>query len=213
MGETPERQEDKVAGALGRLEESAADPPSPSRRRLRFGERFAWGLAAGTLAVVLVMGLAVGIPAYLSFARFSSPSFQPTSVVVSPTTAGRPWFKVADDGTGTLQGWSDGSSGSGNGPGVANFTVAVIDSVDGVVIRHTVDVNVTANTEFLIGGVKYKKGSADSPADAIFNSEDGMGGDILSNALLTIEFHRVDGAIVADRISEPLEGAVNPLMR
>jgi hypothetical protein len=228
------------------MEEAVVRPPEEERapealpaapasaRQHRFGPSFAWGVATGSLIVILIAGIVIVSVAYITTPRLADlrsglssgvvspnlavPSWsgQSNHVVVSPTTAGKPWFSVAPNGTGTLKAWENGSSGDGGGPAgtVADFQVGVIDSVDGVTIQHVVDVYATPSTEFLVGGVAYKKGNAASPAEALFN-DDGSGpmDDILGNAELTITFHRDGQYIIADRVSEPLEGAANPLQQ
>jgi hypothetical protein len=200
-------------------------PPAVQRpaRAVRLGPGFAWGLATGTLAVVLIVGITVGASTFVAFSRFASLDGRTSSTasapVIAPVKAGGPWFTVSDDGTGTLRGWNLSSFGTGGGPDgpsssgeVAYFDVGALDVSRGVTIWHGVHVSLTRDTEIVIGGRQYGKGSAASPAEAIFN-DDGSGGDILSGGLLTIEFHRVGSAIVADRISAPLERTTNPLQQ
>jgi len=189
-----------------------SNPAKPAR----FRPGFAWGLAFGSLAVVLIVVL--GMAAVQIIALRSLPTSGdgdgPSEVVVSPTKAGKQWFTVGPNGTGRLQGWASGDSGSGETPErgvVAYFSVGTVDLADGIRIAHTTNVYLTRKTEITIGGQVYKKGKARSPAEAIFGDDVGRSSEVLSDRLLTIRFHRAGTALVADSISAPLEATTNPL--
>jgi hypothetical protein len=103
---------------------------------------------------------------------------------------------------GTSSGWPSGTIGY--------FDVGAVDVIDGVAIRHEGDVYLTPHTQITLGTQPYTNGSSSSPAEAALDAMDNGPGDPLSQGLLTIEFHRVGNAIVADRITEPVRGT-NPL--
>ena len=138
-----------------------------------------------------------------------------SAVVVSPISAGPPWFTVSSDGTGVLQAWTTGSSSSGgdSGPGgsVGSIEVGNVGIVDGIKVNHTVQLNLTKDTKVLVGSQPYGKGRSASVADALLNSGNGPGDDALSDRLLTIKFHRVGQSMIADVITAPLEAGNNPL--
>jgi hypothetical protein len=187
-----------------------------AQRAPRFRPGFSWGLAAGALAVVLIVVVGFVTMQFVVMSRFARVSSgSPQTVVFSPVKAGQDWFSVKSDGTGTLKGWSAGSSGSDGNAGpagtVAFFDVGELGSVNGVKVTHTVQVYVTPATEFVIGGQKYQKGISTSAADAIFNGDQAPGTDLLRDRLLTITFHRLGSTIVADRVSAPLETGQSPL--
>jgi hypothetical protein len=169
--------------------------------------------------VVVIVALTVGVNQFLLLKRFGGVNRtagpQNGRIVVSPVEAGKPWFSVSPTGSGTLQAWSSGSSGSGGdgSPGgtVGQIEVGTIGVVDGVTVRHSVQLYLTATTRVFIGSQAYSKGNSASVADALVNSQNGPGADVLSNRLLTVEFHKVGSAIVADEISAPLEAGTNPL--
>lgn len=184
-----------------------------------FWPGFAWGLSAGALAVVAIIGVAIAVGPYLAFRNFNRTATAGAvqdRVVVSPVTAGSPWFSVSPAGKGVMTAWSNGStSGGGNGPGgsVGSIQVGTIGSVDGVAVQHLVDVNLTPSTQVVIGTQSYPKGKSASVADALVNGDGGPGGDILASRPLTIEFHRVGDAIIADKITAPLGSSSNPLQQ
>jgi hypothetical protein len=198
----------------------ATEPPPPQPRlSKRFRPGFPWGLASGALLVVLIVAVSMGVNQFLIFQRFGrvtqSAGTPGGRIVVSPVEAGKPWFSVSSAGTGVMQAWSNGGSGSG-GDGSPAGTVGEIDIgaigvVDGVTVRHTLQLYLTATTKVFIGSQAYSKGKSASVADALVNSDGGPGADVLSDRLLTIEFHKVGNAIVADKISAPLEAGTNPL--
>jgi hypothetical protein len=195
----------------------ASASAGPPRRRL--GPGFAWGLAGGALIAILIFVIGIVVlyvmwtSQYTRFAR--SPGRSQATVVISPVKAGQDWFSVGPDGNGTLQGWSAGSSGSGDSEpagAVAYFDVGNVGSVAGVKVTHTVRMNVDKDTQFVIGNQPYDKGKSRSAADALFNSDSGPASDVLTERLLTIDFHRVGDSLVADRVTAPLEtGQRSPL--
>jgi hypothetical protein len=170
-------------------------------------------LALGIVGVLIIGG--GGLIVANALASSTPRSNMLPQVVVSPTTAGTPWFSVALDGAGTMQGWDMGSSGSANANGgtppkgtIFYFDVGAVGIVDGVLIQHEVPVYLTRATEFVIGGRPYNKGKAASEADSMFGD---AGTDILDSRLLTIDFHRVGNMIVADVISAAARREVSPL--
>lgn len=176
---------------------------------------FAWGLALGIVGVLIVGSGGLIVANVL--ASSSPRSNMLPQVVVSPTSAGTPWFSVGLDGAGTMQGWDMGRSGSADANGgtppkgaVIYFDIGTVGVADGVLIQHEVPVYLTRSTMFVIGGRPYDKGKAASEADSMFGD---AGTDILDSRLLTIDFHRVGNMIVADVISAAAKREVSPLLQ
>jgi hypothetical protein len=205
------------------IEVAPSDTGEPSdvrkpRLRDRFRPGFPWGLAAGVIIAALIVVSWMGISQFLVFQRFGAlgraTGSASGSIVVTPVAAGKPWFSISPAGTGTLQAWSDGgsSSGSDSGPegAIGEIDIGVIGVVDGVTVKHGVALYLTPKTMVIIGNQAYSKGKSASVAAAIFSAE-GPNGNVLEDRLLTVEFHRVGTAIVADKISAPLETGTNPL--
>jgi hypothetical protein len=146
-----------------------------------------------------------------------------TTIVVSAAKAGARWFSVAADGTGKLEGWETGACGSVNDDGYGDptwpsgtlgyFDVGALDAADGVKISHEVHVYVMPDTQFTIGAHPYGKGSASSPGAAVLKAVEDGSNDPLSEGLLTIDFHRIGDAIVADRVVESTGTTENPLQQ
>jgi len=189
----------------------------------RFRPGFAWGLALGALAVVLMAVVGLAAVQIAGVSRRSKPTRPATEavpkVVVSPTKAGKQWFSVAPNGTGTLRGWEEGNSGMGRGTAppevIGYFDVGAVDSIGGIKVVHTVHMYFTKKTQIRIGGQLYKKGKAPSAAQAIFGYDESLPGDpeLLGERLLTIKFHRAGRVLVADSIDAPLEATGNPLQQ
>ena len=178
----------------------AIDQPAPRR----FGPSFTWGVAAGVLAVavVIVSVVAVQIVAARRRGGSSGPRVQ---VVVSPEVARGDWFSVAPNGRGTLRGWATGNGGGGGVEGiVGEFDVGAVGAVNGTKIVHTVRVYVTRDTKILIGGHPYKNDRGIGPDEV-------MSDPAFLNRQLTINFHRLRTIIVADRIDAARETALDPL--
>ncbi len=205
---------DQTQGNGGVQPDDSKFPEGATMQR-RFRPGFAWGLAAGALAVVLIAVAGVTVMQIVAVRAFRTAPEGPPPVVVSPTKAGRQWFSVRPDGTGMLQGWTAGDSGAGETPApgvVGYFDVGTVDTVEGVKIVHTTHVYFTRRTRIFIGGRAYQKGKARSPAEAIFNEDEGIpNSEVLSERLLTIRFHRVGKVLVADSISAPLEATGSPV--
>lgn len=211
---------DQANGASSGLASDDSSIRDDARTPQRFQPGFTWGLVLGALLVVLVVAVGAAAVQIVTSNRRSRPPQQaprkvPT-VVVSPAKAGKQWFSVAPDGTGTLQGWESGNSGMGGQPApgvVGYFDVGTADVNDGVQVVHTVHIYFTRKTEIRIGGQLYKKGKAPSPAEAVFGYGETLPGDpeLLSERLLTIRFRRVGKVLVADSISAPLESTGSPL--
>lgn len=206
------------------IEVGSPDAPEPvadqrPRLRERFRPGFPWGLATGAIAVVLIVAASIGVYEFLVLQRFGAVTRSAGAlsgpIVVSPVEAGKPWFSILPTGGGTLEAWSDGgsSSGSDGSPGgaVGEIDVGAIGVVDGVTVMHSIKLYLTPKTMVFIGGQAYSRGKSASVADAILSSDGGPGSDVLSDRPLTIEFHRVESVIVADKISAPLETGANPL--
>jgi len=196
--------------------ESDALDSRPDSSRFRPG--FGWGLAAGALLVVLIAVAGSATVAVVAMLRFPDSAAPSRTVVVSPAKAGRQWFSVGEDGTGTLQGWSTGAVGSGGGysgdpsGSVGYLDVGQVDSEDGVRLVHTVSVHVTRDTELFIGAQEYSPGGGKTAAEALVGTESDFAGDLVQDRFLTVEFHVQGDNIVADKISTPLEMEASPLM-
>ncbi len=216
MTETPESTVDTETGVRPNADAPSTESSADSERTPRFRPGFACGLAAGALSLAAIVGIsAVGFT-FIQLAAFRS-SGRETPVVVSPVTAGSRWFSVNPDGSGTLEGWTGGFSGSAGDvdepPGVVAYTeLANVGSVDGVLIQHTVEVYFTKQTAILIGNQPYPRGKAASPAEAIFgDNADGPASSALENHLLTVDFHRVGKYLVADRVTASVNLVNSPL--
>ncbi len=195
-------------------------PTKESRPRHGFGCGLAIGAAVAVIVGVVALLVSSCVASKLIESSPSEPgTFQVAPIVVTPAQAGVPWFSISATGTGTLKGWntgemsslSDGGTSSGWPSGtIGYFDVGAVDVIDGVAIRHEADVYLTSHTQITLGTQPYTKGSAPSAAEAALDAMDNGPDDPLSQGLLTIEFHRVGNAIVADRITEPVRGP-NPL--
>lgn len=209
---------DGIAERL-RILPPTADSHSAPSRFLPLG--FASGLALGIVAVLL-LGMGGLIVAKVMMAGPNPESGLIPQVIVSPTSAGARWFSVKPNGAGTLQGWDTGSSGSADANGgtptkgtILYFDVATVGYADGVLVQHEVPVYLTRATEIVVGDRAYDKRDAASQSEAMFGSDTSQtaGNDVLGSRLLTIDFHRVGSAIVADRISAANTLSVSPLLQ
>jgi hypothetical protein len=203
-------------------QQSEADTSASQPRVPRFRPGFAWGLAAGAIAVVVILGVLFYVNQYLVLQRLmargtsSSPPSAEQPFVVNAASAGTPWFSVSASGTGVLHGWTTGSSDSGGDQepagSVGSIEVGTFGVLDGIRVMHSTEVYLTRQTQVIIGTQPYSKGKAPSVADAIINADNGAD-TILDNRPLTIDFHRQSGYLVADKIIAPLEQTTNPLQQ
>ena len=217
--EAAEPSADGIAERLHIPPPQAADSHSALSRFLAPG--FASGLALGIVAVLLLGTGALIVAKVMLAGSNPEPGLIP-QVIVSPANAGARWFSVKPNGAGTLQGWDTGNSGSADANGgtppkgtILYFDVATVGYADDVLVQHEVPVYLTRATEIVVGGRAYDKRDAASQSEAMFGSDTSQtaGNDVLGSRLLTIDFHRVGSAIVADRITAANTLSVSPLLQ
>lgn len=190
----------RVAPVDGGQAPEADGPPKPPGVIRRTG--FAWGLAAGAVLVVVLV-LATVLFLYFRITAQYSSVMRGAPVAVSPVTAGTPWFTVSADGTGSFEGWSEGSSSSGDGSGLS-FTVYNVGSIDGIPVRHVVEVSVDEDTAIFEGSTPYVPKQADSKQTAIeqvFGFTGESGETDLSESKLRIDFKRTGDRLYATKVT------------
>lgn len=167
---------------------------------------FGWGLAVGILSAALLVAVVIGVGEWYYFTSMfdsmASNAFQ--TVSINPVAAGEPWFEVKGDGTGTLEGWPNGSSGSsgdGHNPEYS-FDVMEVGAVEDVPVVHSVSVNVDDKTEFYVGDKEFRPSKNVTTLDAIFGMDDEAGSEFTYGDMrLKIEFRSEGGSIVATRVT------------
>lgn len=180
------------------------DPVStaPGESSARGSRGLGWAVAVGALSVALLVAIGVAVFAWYSYTSMlrDFSRFGAATVEVTPVGAGEPWFAVADDGTGSLEGWPYGTSGSGDDDSYY-FDVFEVGAVGDVAIQHIANVYVDQTTEFYVGDRRYEGEGSGSTLESIF----GMSGEdpeglMYGDMKLRIDFHREDGRIVADKV-------------
>ncbi len=167
--------------------------------------RQTFGTTAGRVQVAGRPGwgfLRLALVALAVLVAFGCGPVPQTKQSVSP--AG-PWLTESASGTGTLRGWDMDVAGIGvDAPddAFAYFKVGARDSSGGTSVVHSARVYVTKATRVVVAG-------RSEAATAVF-SDQGPRVEALGGRLLSVTFHRVDGAIVADWIDAAEDSASSP---
>lgn len=168
-----------------------------------------WAVAVGALSVALLVAIGVAAFAWYSYSSMSGP----TTVEVMPVEAGQQWFAVSQDGTGILEGWPYGSSGSDD-ENTYYFDVYEVGSVGDVPIQHVANVYVDEKTEFYVGNERYEPKGSVSRLDSIFGmSGEDPEGFLYGDMKLRVDFHTVDGRIIADRVTAQPGSQPDPMLQ
>jgi hypothetical protein len=202
---------------------SMAGDGEKATRPHRFGSGAALPLGLGVLGAILIAVIVVLIvlltwvkPMHNVFSQ-PLPGYMPGEI--ETVRLDGPWLKMTDDQHGTVVGWSDSGTTTGDGMphgAVAEFDLSMPTEQDGVKAIVSVGILVTPETELLMGGQPWEPEETGerSPVEVVFGS-DGFGSDVgydyLDMRELTVEFRREGDALIAESIDASTSQQESPL--